>query len=306
MMEFAIEIDGLTKKFGDFKAVDNLSLKVRIGEIFGLLGPNGAGKTTTIRMLCGLMRPSEGSIKIYEYKMPDERSEAIKIMGYMAQRFSLYEDLTVMENLEFFGKLYGISGANLKRRILELLEFLELKEFKDRLAGKLSGGMKQRLALAVALLHRPKLLILDEPTAGVDPPIRRAFWEYLRSLNKEGVTILVTTHYMDEAENCDRIGLMNRGKLIAIGSPKELKRMAFGGDLVEIKVQGKVNELNGLKILEEENHGEFSLLKVLLKDASSELPRLLKALDEKGLKVISAEPINVTLEEVFIKMVMRS
>ncbi|MEM1573648.1 MAG: ABC transporter ATP-binding protein [Candidatus Methanomethylicaceae archaeon] len=305
-MEFAIEIDGLTKKFGNFKAVDNLSLKVKIGEIFGLLGPNGAGKTTTIRMLCGLMRPSEGSIRIYEYKMPEERNQAIKIIGYMAQRFSLYEDLTIMENLEFFGNLYGINGVNLKNRIIELLEFLELKEFKDRLAGKLSGGMKQRLALAVALLHRPKLLILDEPTAGVDPPIRRAFWEYLRSLNKEGVTILITTHYMDEAENCDRIALMNRGKLIAIGSPRELKKMAFGGDLVEIKIQGKLNKLEEIKILEEKNYGEFSSLKILLKDASSELPKLLKLFDEKGVKVISAEPINVTLEEVFIKMVMEN
>ncbi|MDH5807054.1 MAG: ABC transporter ATP-binding protein [Candidatus Methanomethylicaceae archaeon] len=305
-MEFAIEIDGLTKKFGNFKAVDNLSLKVKIGEIFGLLGPNGAGKTTTIRMLCGLMRPSEGSIRIYEYKMPEERNQAIKIIGYMAQRFSLYEDLTIMENLEFFGNLYGINGVNLKNRIIELLEFLELKEFKDRLAGKLSGGMKQRLALAVALLHRPKLLILDEPTAGVDPPIRRAFWEYLRSLNKEGVTILITTHYMDEAENCDRIALMNRGKLIAIGSPRELKKMAFGGDLVEIKIQGKLNKLEEIKILEEKNYGEFSSLKILLKDASSELPKLLKLFDEKSVKVISAEPINVTLEEVFIKMVMEN
>ncbi|MEM0285743.1 MAG: ABC transporter ATP-binding protein, partial [Candidatus Methanomethyliaceae archaeon] len=295
-----------TKKFGNFKAVDNLSLKVKIGEIFGLLGPNGAGKTTTIRMLCGLMRPSEGSIRIYEYKMPEERNQAIKIIGYMAQRFSLYEDLTIMENLEFFGNLYGINGVNLKNRIIELLEFLELKEFKDRLAGKLSGGMKQRLALAVALLHRPKLLILDEPTAGVDPPIRRAFWEYLRSLNKEGVTILITTHYMDEAENCDRIALMNRGKLIAIGSPRELKKMAFGGDLVEIKIQGKLNKLEEIKILEEKNYGEFSSLKILLKDASSELPKLLKLFDEKDVKVISAEPINVTLEEVFIKMVMEN
>ncbi|MCQ5374330.1 MAG: ABC transporter ATP-binding protein, partial [Candidatus Methanomethylicia archaeon] len=232
LMEYAIEISGLTKKFGDFVAVDNLDLRVRVGEIFGFLGPNGAGKTTTIRMMCGLMRQSKGTIRIYGYSIPEERSELIKITGYMAQRFSLYEDLSVYENMEFFGKLYGLNGENLRSRIRELLEFLDLKDVKDRLAGRLSGGMKQRLALGVALIHRPKLLVLDEPTAGVDPPIRRAFWEYLRGLNKEGTTILVTTHYMDEAENCDRIGLMNRGRLVAEGTPKELKRRVFGGDLV--------------------------------------------------------------------------
>lgn len=305
-MEFVIEIHNLTKKFGDFKAVDNLNLKVKRGEIFGLLGPNGAGKTTTIRMICGLMNQTEGSIKVYGYKMPEERKEIIKIIGYMAQRFSLYEDLTVYENMEFFGRLYGINGINLKERIMELLNFLELSEFKDRLAGKLSGGMRQRLALGVALLHKPKLLILDEPTAGVDPPIRRAFWEYLRGLNKEGVTILITTHYMDEAENCDRVGLMNRGRLIAIGSPRELKRLAFGGDLVEIKVQGKIDELKNLRIIEEKANGENYSIKIILNDATSELPKLLKYMDSIGLRILCAEVINVTLEEVFIKMVMKS
>ncbi|MCS7098529.1 MAG: ABC transporter ATP-binding protein [Candidatus Methanomethyliaceae archaeon] len=305
-MEYAIEVHGLTKKFGNFKAVDNLNLKVKRGEIFGLLGPNGAGKTTTIRMICGLMNQTEGSIKVYGYKIPEERKEAIKIIGYMAQRFSLYEDLTVYENMEFFGRLYGINGINLRERIIELLNFLELNEFKDRLAGKLSGGMRQRLALGVALLHKPKLLILDEPTAGVDPPIRRAFWGYLRGLNKEDVTILITTHYMDEAENCDRIGLMNRGRLIAIGSPRELKRMAFGGDLVEIKVQGRIDELKDFRILEKKVDGENCSLKILLSDASLELPKLLKYMDGAGLKILCAETINVTLEEVFIRMVMES
>ncbi|NHV60403.1 MAG: ABC transporter ATP-binding protein [Candidatus Verstraetearchaeota archaeon] len=307
-MEYAIEISGLTKKFGDFVAVDNLDLRVRVGEIFGFLGPNGAGKTTTIRMMCGLMRQSKGTIRIYGYSIPEERGELIKITGYMAQRFSLYEDLSVYENMEFFGKLYGLNGENLRSRIRELLEFLDLKDVKDRLAGRLSGGMKQRLALGVALIHRPKLLVLDEPTAGVDPPIRRAFWEYLRGLNKEGTTILVTTHYMDEAENCDRIGLMNRGRLVAEGTPKELKRRVFGGDLVQIVLEGYIQgsvikdflNVKDLKYVDGE-----TVLRIILKDASKELPSMLRRLDSMGLKVQSAEPINVTLEEVFIELVTK-
>jgi ABC-2 type transport system ATP-binding protein len=308
LMEYAIEISGLTKKFGDFVAVDNLDLRVRVGEIFGFLGPNGAGKTTTIRMMCGLMRQSKGTIRIYGYSIPEERSELIKITGYMAQRFSLYEDLSVYENMEFFGKLYGLNGENLRSRIRELLEFLDLKDVKDRLAGRLSGGMKQRLALGVALIHRPKLLVLDEPTAGVDPPIRRAFWEYLRGLNKEGTTILVTTHYMDEAENCDRIGLMNRGRLVAEGTPKELKRRVFGGDLVQVVLEGYIQGgviKDFLNVKDLKYVGGETVLRIILKDASKELPSMLRRLDSMGLKVQSAEPINVTLEEVFIELVTK-
>lgn len=300
-MEYAIEISGLTKKFGDFIAVDHLDLKVYKGEIFGLLGPNGAGKTTTIRMLCGLMAPTEGSIKILGYKIPEERNEAIRKIGYMAQRFSLYEDLTVYENMEFYGKLYGLKGSLLRERILKLLDFLELSEFKDRLAGKLSGGMKQRLALGVALIHNPSLLILDEPTAGVDPSLRRAFWNYFRSLNKEGTTILVTTHYMDEAENCDRIGLMSKGKLIAIGSPRELKRKAFGGDVIELKIKGDINSLP-LKILETRKENDITIVRAVLNDISKELPNIFNLLDSYNIKLISVEPINISLEEVFIKL----
>jgi ABC-2 type transport system ATP-binding protein len=300
-VEYAIEISGLTKKFGDFIAVDHLDLKVYKGEIFGLLGPNGAGKTTTIRMLCGLMAPTEGSIKILGYNIPEQRNEAIRKIGYMAQRFSLYEDLTVYENMEFYGKLYGLKGSLLRERILKLLDFLELSEFKDRLAGKLSGGMKQRLALGVALIHNPSLLILDEPTAGVDPSLRRAFWNYFRSLNKEGTTILVTTHYMDEAENCDRIGLMSKGKLIAIGSPRELKRKAFGGDVIELKIKGDINSLP-LKILETRKENDITIVRAVLNDISKELPNIFNLLDSYNIKLISVEPINISLEEVFIKL----
>ncbi|PNV77280.1 MAG: ABC transporter ATP-binding protein, partial [Thermoproteota archaeon] len=210
----AIEARGLTKKFGNFTAVDNLNLTVEAGLAFGLLGPNGAGKTTTIRMITGLIKPTAGTVKVYGHDVSSERSKVIEKIGYMPQKFGLYEDLTVEENMALFGRLYGLSKSDSLQRSRELMEFLDLKEFRNRLAGKLSGGTKQRLALAVALIHDPLLLILDEPTAGVDPPIRRQFWEIFRDLNRKGKTILLTTHYMDEAENCDKLALMSSGRII--------------------------------------------------------------------------------------------
>jgi len=301
----AIVLRDVTKTFKGFKAVDSLNLEVKVGEIFGLLGPNGAGKTTTIRMICGLMEPTRGEIRVFGYQMPKERFKAIRIMGYMAQRFSLYEDLTVIENLNFYGALYGLSREERESRIKELLEFLELSHVANRLAGKLSGGMKQRLALAAALIHKPKLLILDEPTAGVDPPIRRAFWRYLRELNKEGVTILVTTHYMDEAENCDRLGLMSRGRLLAVGSPRELKRLVYGGDLLELAVQGVGNPVGAVKGLPYVRSVDFNngKLRVVVDDAEVNMVSLVNRLVEEGFKVTSAVQVNLSLEDAFIKLV---
>lgn len=309
----AVEITGLRKVFGSFAAVDGLDLRIMKGEIYGLLGPNGAGKTTTIRMICGLMAPTSGEILVWGHRMPGERDALIRITGYMAQKFSLYEDLTVKENLEFYGRLYGIPGRELGERVSELLSFLSLEEFSGRLAGRLSGGMKQRLALGVALIHRPKLLILDEPTAGVDPPIRRMFWDYLRGLNKESVTILVTTHYMDEAENCDRIALVNRGRVVAEGTPRELKKKAFGGDVVEIAVRGCGDPASALpfcQVLERSATGggaegtpATATLKVLVQDAPREIPAMVSALERAGFTVVSASPTYVTLEDVFIKVV---
>ncbi|MCQ5377561.1 MAG: ABC transporter ATP-binding protein, partial [Candidatus Methanomethylicia archaeon] len=276
---------------------------------YGLLGPNGAGKTTLIRILCGLMAPTSGEVLVWGHRMPWERDALIRITGYMAQKFSLYEDLSVKENLEFYGRLYGMPFKALKERVSELLSFLSLEEFSDRLAGRLSGGMKQRLALGVALIHRPKFLILDEPTAGVDPPIRRAFWDYLRGLNKESVTILITTHYMDEAENCDRIALMNRGKIIAEGTPRELKRGVFGGDVVEITVRGSGDPALALpfcRVIEKAAEGcpgAASSLKVIVQDAPREMPAMVNALERAGFKVVSASPTYVNLEDVFVRVV---
>jgi len=306
-MIYAIETAKLTKYFGSFKAVDSINLKVRKGEIFGLLGPNGAGKTTTIRMILGLLKPSSGIVKVFGVDVAKNRKEVLKITGYMPQRFSLYEDLTTEENLRLFASLYGLKGKEIDERVKELLDEFQLREYRYRLAGKLSGGTKQRLALAVALVHRPKLLIVDEPTAGVDPPIRRYFWEYFRKLRREGVTILVTTHYMDEAENCDRLALMNRGKIAAQGTPQGIKRLAYGGDIVELYTEHQalvyLKSFNGVKsILDEDSKDGVLRIKILVDDASNRLVPIVKGLEEKGVKVLRANQVFVSLEDAFIKL----
>lgn len=213
----------LSKKFGDFVAVDHLNLEIKEGEIFGFLGPNASGKTTTVRMLCGLLTPSEGSAIVAGYSVVEAPNKVKEHIGYMSQRFGLYDDLTVYENLDFFGGLYHIPRMKRGEQIQEILNLVKMSTSQKLLVGTLSGGMKQRLALACALIHEPDLLLLDEPTAGVDPILRRVFWEYFRDLKKRGVTLFINTHYMDEAMLCDRLGLINSGKLIAVDTPMNLK-----------------------------------------------------------------------------------
>jgi ABC-2 type transport system ATP-binding protein len=217
-----VVVHGLRKTFGTFVAVEGLDLTIHRGEVFGLLGPNGSGKTTTIRMLCGLMVPSGGSATVVGFDVVREAEQIRRRIGYMSQRFGLYDDLTVTENLTFYASVYGLHGAERRARVAELLDELGLRERTAQLAGTLSGGWKQRLALACATAHRPAMLFLDEPTAGVDPASRRLFWQRIYALAEQGTTILVTTHYMDEAERCQRLAFLSRGRLIAVGTVAEV------------------------------------------------------------------------------------
>ena len=222
MTPAAVETHDLTRRFNGLTAVARLNLRIERGEVFGLLGPNGSGKTTTIRMLCGLLEPSEGSALVAGIDVTAAPELIKQRIGYMAQRVGLYEDLTVAENLDFYSGIYGLTRTARRTRLREVVAFLGLDDRLGQLAGELSGGWKQRLALACALLHRPDLLFLDEPTAGVDPAARRRFWETIHELAHGGTTVLVTTHYMDEAEQCRRLGMMSRGHLIALGTPAEV------------------------------------------------------------------------------------
>ena len=230
----AIMTVNLTKKFGDFTAVDGISFTVRRGEIFGFLGPNGAGKTTTMRMIMGLLPPTSGEATVLGFDVQEQKREIHQRIGYMSQRFSLYNDLTVAENLNFFGRAYGVRGQQLEERRAAILEMAGLQGREKELTKNLSGGWRQRLALGCAILHEPELLFLDEPTAGVDPISRRDFWNLLYTLSNEGRTIFVTTHYMDEAEHCHRLVFIQNGCLAAIGSPEEIKQEKMDGQVLEI------------------------------------------------------------------------
>ncbi|MCP2519071.1 ABC transporter ATP-binding protein [Candidatus Aminicenantes bacterium AC-708-M15] len=221
---FAIEVYNLTKKFGEFVAVNNISFKVAKGEIFGFLGPNGAGKSTTIRMLCGIMRPTSGEGLVGGYSINNQPEEIKKIIGYMSQKFTLYQDLTVEENINFYGGIHGLSSSAIKERKKWVIKMAGLIGKENYLTRELSGGWKQRLSLGCAILHQPEILFLDEPTASVDPISRRDFWDLIYNLSEKGTTIFVTSHYMDEVERCHRIAIIYSGKIIAMGSPKELKK----------------------------------------------------------------------------------
>lgn len=219
-MDFAVKTLSLRKKYGNFNALNDLNLEIKKGEIYGLIGPNGAGKTTTIKILVGLLSPTSGEAYLLGNKIPNKKIAST--IGYMPQETALYNGLTIHENIEFYAKLFSIKTKEIKEKERDLLEFVDLYDWKDEIIQNLSGGMKHRASLACTLIHNPKVIILDEPTVGVDPELRISFWNYFNKLKKEGITILITTHYMDEAERCDRIGLINHGRLIAESNPKEL------------------------------------------------------------------------------------
>jgi ABC-2 type transport system ATP-binding protein len=226
--DLAVETRGLTRRFGTLTAVRDLDLAIATGEVFGLVGPNGSGKTTTIRMLCGLLEPTSGTARVAGIDVATEPDRIKQRIGYMSQRFGLYEDLTVAENLDFYAGIYGLRNAARRARVDQVIGFLGLDRRLGQMAGTLSGGWKQRLALGCAMLHRPAVLFLDEPTAGVDPAARRAFWRTIHELARGGTTVLVTTHYMDEAERCGRLAMMSGGHLIALGTPAEVAAQVGG------------------------------------------------------------------------------
>lgn len=256
-MQYAIEVSRLTKKFGDFVSVDEVSFSIPQGEIFGFLGANGAGKSTTIKMLCGLLEPTSGDALVGGYSIMNEPEKVKENIGYMSQKFSLYNDLSVEENINFFGGVYGLERSELAERKKWALEVSFLQGREKTVTGSLPGGIKQRLALATAVIHKPKIVFLDEPTSGVDPISRRAFWELINSLSEEGITVFVTTHYLEEAEYCANIILINAGKIIAEGTPTELKQDHIKSRVLEISSNNSVELMN--KISESQLNGEISI-----------------------------------------------
>jgi ABC-2 type transport system ATP-binding protein len=242
-----VEVEDLVKKFGDFVAVDHIRFQVESGEIFGFLGPNGAGKSTTIRMLCGLLMPTSGRGRVAGFDLMEEPEKIKEAIGYMSQKFSLYDDLTVVENLRFFGGIYGLSGSFQREREEQVLERVGLRDLRDRITRTLAVGWKQRLALGCSILHEPSILFLDEPTSGVDPISRRNFWVLIQETAEKGVTIFVTTHYMDEAEYCSRLALIYQGKIIALGTPSELKFKTLSQGVLEVECRPLIPALELLK-----------------------------------------------------------
>ena len=302
MTEYAIQAENVVKKFGDFTAINNITLNVPKGSIYGFLGPNGCGKSTTIRVLTGLLSPSEGNVDVLGLEIP-KQSELLRLkIGYMTQKFSLYDDLTVQENLEFIGQIFGMETKALKARIEEQLSTYGLDQLRKQRVGGMSGGQKQRLSLAAATMHKPELLFLDEPTSAVDPENRRDFWEQLFDLSDQGTTILVTTHYMDEAERCHRLAIMEAGEIRADGEPEELMAQ-MGVNIVEVKADN-LRELKEKVIRREEVRSAAQLgirLRILIHQHIEQpiewLTQIFPELD--GCEMNIARP---SLEDVFVSV----
>ncbi|MEK6752520.1 MAG: heme ABC exporter ATP-binding protein CcmA [Chloroflexota bacterium] len=300
-----IYVENLTRRFGDFVAVDHINFEINAGEIVGYLGPNGSGKTTTIRMLLGLLAPSAGEATVLGYDVHRQSEEVRARVGYMSQKFAIYDDLTALENLTFYGGVYGITDKN---RIKQTLELVGLNGHEHTLTGALSTGWRQRLSLGIALVHEPKLLFLDEPTSGVDPTARRAFWDLIYQLAESGVTIFVTTHYMDEAEYCERVGIMRDGKLLAMDTPTNLKRSVITGDVWEVFATPLEQ---GLDILAEMDGVERvglagDHLRVISSKVTHKGPRQKEALQsllrKNKIQVEKIERGEPTLEDVFLAL----
>jgi ABC-2 type transport system ATP-binding protein len=304
----AIDVRGLTRRFGSFVAVDNLSFHVEPGEIFGFLGANGAGKSTTIRMLCGLLQPTEGTALIDGIDVSANPEGVKRRIGYMSQRFSLYEALTVDQNIRFFGGIYGLSGERFDRRRRFVIEMAGLHGRENTLTSQLPGGWRQRLALGCAILHEPSIVFLDEPTGGVDPLSRRGFWDLIGDLSHRGVTVLVTTHYLDEAEHCHRIAIIQAGRLAALGTAGELKRVFATRPIVEINAARPVEAMQVLDALPavEKTSLFGTAVHAVLRDASTRPETLETALKQAGIGVQSIGVVSPSLEDVFLDVVERA
>ncbi len=299
----AVKVERLTRTFGDFTAVDHIDLEVKKGEIYGFLGPNGAGKSTTIKMLCGLLLPSGGSGTVGGYDIIRQSEEIKKIIGYMSQKFSLYDDLTVEENINFYSGIYSVRDSRKEERKEWVLSMAGLTDKRRSLTRMLAGGFKQRLALGCAVLHEPPILFLDEPTSGVDPVSRRNFWSMIYEMSQAGTTVFVTTHYMDEADYCDRLGLIYRGRIIAEGTPNELKMKHMTRTVLEVDADRVVEALDLLNRNSVEAAIFGSLLHATVEDAGEGERAIRRVLGEAGITVRKIERIVPSLEDVFVTLI---
>jgi ABC-2 type transport system ATP-binding protein len=307
MVEFAVDVEDLVKTFGRFVAVDHIRFQVERGEIFGFLGPNGAGKSTTIRMLCGLLMPTSGKGRVADFDLMKESEKIKQVIGYMSQKFSLYDDLTVIENLHFFGGIYGLSGAQQRDREEEVLQMIGLKERRDRITQTLPVGWKQRLALGCSILHEPSILFLDEPTSGVDPISRRHFWSLIQQMGEKNVTTFVTTHYMDEAEYCGRLALIYQGRIIALGTPSELKIKTLSQGLLEVECDPLVPAMDLLRkepwISEAAMFGDS--LHVIGQEGVDLEQEVSRIFETQGIHLKRVSRIRPSLEDVFVSLIQK-
>jgi ABC-2 type transport system ATP-binding protein len=301
----AVSVQSLEKKFGAFTAVNRISFEVKRGEIFGFLGPNGAGKSTTIRMLCGIITPTSGAGTVGGFDIMKDQEKIKQNIGYMSQKFSLYDDLTVEENIDFYGGIYKLSRQALAERKESIIKLAGIEAFRSRPTKTLSGGWKQRLALGCSLIHKPRIIFLDEPTSGVDPITRANFWGIIKGLAKQGVTVFVTTHYMDEAENCDRMTLIYKGTIIAMGTPEEMKTKFMKDEIVQIRVDQPeewAEKISGVKGVEEA--ALFgSAIHAVSHDANIVMPSITKLFQDEGLKDYKMTKIKASLEDVFVSLI---
>ena len=304
-LEFAVTVENLEKRFGSFQAVNKVSFQVKRGEIFGFLGPNGAGKSTTIRMLCGIIVPTAGKATVIGFDVFKESEQIKAHIGYMSQKFSLYEDLTVEENIDFYSGIYQIPADQKIERKEWVIKMAGLEDHRSSLTSVLAGGWRQRLALGCALLHKPPVIFLDEPTSGVDPISRRNFWDLIYELAAEGVTVFVTTHYMDEAEYCDRLAMIYRGELVAIGTPDEMKTRYMSADILNLECSDPFKMLQEVKKIPEIKEAALfgRGLHLSVENAQQAIPVIVTALKEQKSSYTRLDKIKPSLEDVFVSII---